>query len=270
MKIQVLRVKDWNTLYENNRTRELKSLDWFPMRNKHDGDGFTELLDHPNGVAHYGAWVLLLQVASKGSTSAPRGTLLRECARPHDAKSLARMTRGNETIFSEAIPRLLDMKWLETVEFTIEESAAKPEGVGTIPHDPAPSCDKLPSSRARACASVQFSSVPSGEGVGGVENPIVNLKTWLSTVFRKTPGVIWPNNEEHLIVEIARRPALPDELAELEAYRVANLRYFPRSSARLLDQWDKTLDEARNWKELHQDENPPTLTADEKLRLALQ
>ncbi len=311
MKIKVLRIKDWDALYENNRTRELKTLDWFPMRNKHDGDGFTELLDHPNGIAHYGAWVLILQVASKcrevalrcnhpappcGETipqnPAPgcdnpalrcggRGTLLREGARPHDAKSLARVTRGNEAIFNEVIPRLLEMQWLEIIEVTQLPQNPAPGCDDTIPHNPAPGCDnpapgcdKVPSSRTRARAfpSVPFSSVPR-EGVGGVAKPIDKvdlLKTWLCEVFQKTPGVIWPNNEEFLIVDLSRRPLLSDEISELQTYRVQNLRYFPRSSSRLLEQWDKTLDEARSWKETHADENPRPLTDEEKMKLALQ
>jgi hypothetical protein len=53
------RVKDWSKIYENNRTRELKRMDWVPIPNKMDGDGFTELVDHPNGAAHLGAWLAL-------------------------------------------------------------------------------------------------------------------------------------------------------------------------------------------------------------------
>lgn len=109
----VYRVVDWDRNFENNRTRELKRLDWVPFPNKHDGDGYTELLDHEDGAAHYGAWCAIVQVASKCD---PRGTLLRDGARPHDARSLARMTRIDEGIMSEAIIRLVTtVKWLEVV-----------------------------------------------------------------------------------------------------------------------------------------------------------
>ena len=69
---EVLRVRDWNLLFENNRTRGLKHLDWVPMQNNLDGDGYTELVDHPNGAAHLGAWLAIVWIASRCHT---RGTL---------------------------------------------------------------------------------------------------------------------------------------------------------------------------------------------------
>ncbi len=123
----VLRVRDWNKHYENNRTRELKRMEWVPTPNRMDGDGFTELLDHPNGVAHFGCWNLCLQVASRCN---PRGVLVRSDNRPHDAVSLARMTRVPAAMFQEAIPRLLVIGWLESVTREVagisQESAGEP------------------------------------------------------------------------------------------------------------------------------------------------
>jgi uncharacterized phage protein (TIGR02220 family) len=108
------RIRDWAKHFENNRTRELKYMDWVPVPNKHDGDGFTELLDHPEGLSHYGAWHLILQVASKCEI---RGTLLRDGAaggkRPHTPESLARITRGDEKTFKDAIDRLVSIGWIE-------------------------------------------------------------------------------------------------------------------------------------------------------------
>ena len=108
------RIRDWAKHFENNRTRELKYMDWVPVPNKHDGDGFTELLDHPEGLSHYGAWHLILQVASKCEI---RGTLLRDGAvggkRPHTPESLARITRGDEKTFKVAIDRLVSIGWIE-------------------------------------------------------------------------------------------------------------------------------------------------------------
>jgi hypothetical protein len=124
------RIRDWARNFENNRTRELKKMDWVPVPNKHDGDGFTELLDHENGMAHYGAWHLILQVASKCD---PRGTLLRDGAgggkTPHTPHSLARITRGSAAVFGEAIGRLVNIGWLETCDNPAQ-----------IPHNPAPAC----------------------------------------------------------------------------------------------------------------------------------
>lgn len=120
------RIRDWNKHFENNRTRDLKELRFVIFPNKHDGDGYTELLDHPNGAAHYGAWCALVQVASKGQHPAGgcgnpagccdcRGILLRHGAKPHDSASLARLTRMPAVIFDEVLPRLNQIGWVEIV-----------------------------------------------------------------------------------------------------------------------------------------------------------
>lgn len=133
----MFRIVDWDLHFENNRTRELKRLEWVPIPNKHDGDGFTELLDHPEGEAHYGAWCLLVQVASKCE---PRGTLSRDGARPHDVRSLARMTRCKEGTLATAIKRLVsDIGWLEIVPDPPQQSGVTEisQEDATMSHPPA-------------------------------------------------------------------------------------------------------------------------------------
>ena len=73
----MIRVVDWSARFENNRTRELKRLDWVPVPNRMDDDGYTELLDHENGAAHLGVWLAILQIASRCDV---RGTLSRQGA----------------------------------------------------------------------------------------------------------------------------------------------------------------------------------------------
>lgn len=143
----VLRIKDWDKHFENNRTRELKKMTWVPFPNKQDGDGYTDLMSHLDGVAHFGCWIAICQVASKCD---PRGTLLRDnpalgCdpdkhpqKRPHDTASLSRMTRVPEEILKKAIDRLIIIGWLETYEIpapkcdpSTAEGCALPEGNGT-------------------------------------------------------------------------------------------------------------------------------------------
>jgi len=127
-----LRITDWDEHYENNRTREMKRMSWVPMPVKHDGDGYTELLDHPNGAAHFGAWCALVQVAARCGT---RGTLLRdsrttpqEGAESHNPASLARMTRIPEAVWVEVLPRLVSIGWIEGYEIP-QEGAAIPQVV---------------------------------------------------------------------------------------------------------------------------------------------
>jgi hypothetical protein len=107
------RVKNWDTIYENNRSRVIENTSWVPIPNKHDSDGYTLVIEHDHGAMHYGAWCALVQVASKCK---PRGTLVRD-GKPHTAESLARQTKIPASVFREAIPRFLspEIGWLEEV-----------------------------------------------------------------------------------------------------------------------------------------------------------
>jgi hypothetical protein len=105
------RIKNWDKHFENNRTRELKRLDWVPIPNKMDGDGYTDLVDHPNAAAHLGAWLAIVEIASRQD---PRGTL--PVGRHGLAKTLSRISRLPVELFEEAIPRLIgEVGWLEEV-----------------------------------------------------------------------------------------------------------------------------------------------------------
>lgn len=145
-----LRVANWSEHFENNRTRELKVMTWVPVPTKQDGDGYTQVMDHPQGAAHFGAWIAMLQVAAKCDE---RGTLVREGRSgvrvPHDAASLSRLTRIPARILSDAIARLVEIGWLEDdaeeEPVTLLESACRQEGATAsqegagIPQDAAPS-----------------------------------------------------------------------------------------------------------------------------------
>lgn len=129
------RIVNWNEHFENNRTRELKVLHWVPVPNKHDGDGYTDLLDHVDGPAHYGAWCAIIGVASKCE---PRGTLLRDGARPHDARTLARMTHFPVAAMEGALGRLVHpIGWLEVVPDPVPQNGvtAIPQESATAPHE---------------------------------------------------------------------------------------------------------------------------------------
>lgn len=113
--MDVYRIKNWEDQFENNRTRKMKNMMWVPVPNKHDGDGYTELIDHENGAAHLGAWLAILQVASKCPI---RGTLMRDNGMPHSATTIARVTRIGKGIIYDAITRLssVEIGWLEVVQ----------------------------------------------------------------------------------------------------------------------------------------------------------
>lgn len=139
----LIRVVDWDTLYENNRTKDVKKTSWVPVRNTMDNSGYVELLDHVNGPSHFAVWIAILQIASRCKV---RGVLSRD-GRNHDPESLARISRIPQPVFEEAIPRLLSIGWIST-DVVSNESDNKTAQIGT-PRD------------ARTRASVLFSSVLS-------------------------------------------------------------------------------------------------------------
>jgi hypothetical protein len=107
----LLRVRDWDRLYENNRSRELERTQWIPMPNDLAEDTYVELVSHEDGAAHLGVWHAVLMVASR---SRPRGVLMREDGREHTAESLALLTRLLKATVEIAIERLLVIGLLET------------------------------------------------------------------------------------------------------------------------------------------------------------
>lgn len=121
------RIKDWDARYENNRTRDLKHMAWVPVPNSQDGDGYTELVCRKNGPQLFGAWIVILQVASKCN---PRGTLVRDNGIPHDAASISRMTRFPVDLVQETLKLLASeaVDWLECDETPMNTQ---------IPHPPA-------------------------------------------------------------------------------------------------------------------------------------
>lgn len=124
------RIRDWDKHYENNRTRDMKTMSWVPVPNKHDGEGFATIMHEPDGVQILGAWLLILQVASK---SHPRGTLLRDSRTPHTALSIAIKTRVHD---KNIIQRALDFLSSPQVAW-IEHYADNP---APSCGNPAPSC----------------------------------------------------------------------------------------------------------------------------------
>lgn len=106
----ILSVRDWNERHENSKSRAMLDTRWFPMPNDLSADEYVELVDHPDGAAHFGVLSSLLMVASRAK---PRGTLVTHDGRPHDAESLARLTRHPKVLVEDAIDRLLKIGLLE-------------------------------------------------------------------------------------------------------------------------------------------------------------
>jgi hypothetical protein len=259
-KLPVYQIRDWNIHFENNRSRELKTLDWVPLPNKHDGDGFTDLISEPDGVTLFGAWVLILQLASKCS---PRGTLLRKVGTiphegattpqtaqkqaphegattliPHDFASISRITRCPEKMVENAIRKCLEIGWIEVVYKECR-------------HNPAPDCDLVPSSRARAEGNrIEGNRSTEGMDKEKPEQPekggIWEFKKRVGAIFQRKDTDHWKQPEELELVQVFKRPEAFNELQIVENAYGRGLKYLPQSVGRLLEDWTGTLDKARN------------------------
>ena len=106
-------VTDWGELYENHETRKRKSLFWVLVPNSHDSLGFVEIMERPDGLEVFGAWNLILQVASKCPV---RGLLANAKGRPYTAREIAKKTRANADQIENALKVLVEIGWIHAEE----------------------------------------------------------------------------------------------------------------------------------------------------------
>ncbi len=132
--MKTYRVKDWDKHYETAETRKLVSLRWLPVPNKHDGLGYRRIAAQPNATELFTAWILILQVASKGRGPEERGNLLRGQEALGD-EDLAMMTGFPKAIFTRALEFFSNPKqgWLLVNEVGVVESPASPADSPVIP-----------------------------------------------------------------------------------------------------------------------------------------
>lgn len=61
----MLTIVDWNERYEKSDTRKCKDMKWVPVPNRWDSIGYLAIMDLPDALAVMGAWMLILEVASR-------------------------------------------------------------------------------------------------------------------------------------------------------------------------------------------------------------
>lgn len=130
--ILYLHVRNWSTKFENNRTRGLKFLDWVPISNHMDSDGYVEIIDSPDGPSHFAFWIACVMMASRCENPAHRGVLLRDDGTPHTIASVARQCRIPAPLCEIATKRLLALGWLEHlthIQFTQLQATQDAAGI---------------------------------------------------------------------------------------------------------------------------------------------
>lgn len=121
-------IRDWDQHFEvaqSKRSKRPERTQWVPIPNKHDGKSFRRLMKMKNGPALYGAWVLIVQVASKCQV---RGTLC-DGDGPLTAADIADKTLVDEKIIQAALDACSSkaIGWIESREYYSERA---PSAVG--------------------------------------------------------------------------------------------------------------------------------------------
>jgi len=128
------RVSNWDEIYENNRTREVKTLHWIPVPIKLAGDGYTLIMDKEDGAAIFGTFIAILEIAA---SCEPRGTLLRRDNLAHTCDTIARMSRVPATLVRRTIDVCTkETMWLEIID--LETGATISQEGATISQEGAP------------------------------------------------------------------------------------------------------------------------------------
>lgn len=128
------RIRDWDKIYENNRSRELKTLTWVPIPVKLNGDGYVTLMEHKDGAAIFGAFVAIVELAANCN---PRGLLVRGAGIPHSPATIARQTRMGVPLITKTLNTCCsnEINWFEIID--LETGATTSQDGATIPQQSA-------------------------------------------------------------------------------------------------------------------------------------
>jgi hypothetical protein len=103
-----IRIRDWNEHFEQDRTRQWKTLKWVPIPNK-QGAGYRKMMADKKGLEFFGCWIALVEVASLCS---PRGDLSK-----YSLDDLSRLTLIDKNTLEKAINYLSQsLDWIELIE----------------------------------------------------------------------------------------------------------------------------------------------------------
>lgn len=197
---KLYRIVNWEDTYETGESRKLKTLLWVPVPNKHDGLGFKRMAMQRNRCELFAAWMLFVQLASKGRPE-QRGTLARD-GLPLEVEDMALMTGFPRDVFERALIFFSEPKvgWLTTDApgGTSALSASPPAQAGDSPDKPAQSPDASgntpdvsvpPASTGRqACMKIgreEAQPAAPGPPVGKEESE----DEWMSRLKRECPRI---------------------------------------------------------------------------------
>lgn len=121
----MLKIKNWNEHYETAETRKLGTLHWVKVPNQQDSLAYRLIASHKRGAEIFAAWILMVQVASKGKRE-ERGNI------PLSPDELGIVTGFPAEVFKLAIDFLKTPKiaWIEDIP---GENPSSPDASGDFP-----------------------------------------------------------------------------------------------------------------------------------------
>lgn len=198
------RIRNWTSIFENAESRKLKALKWVAMPNKMNTQGYTALMDHPNGAAHLGAWCAIVEICSAREPRELRGTLPESDGSIGGiSRVLGRISRIPPVVFEELIPRLIqdpEIQWIELDPTTSGEltdvSGKSPDVPGAPPEVPAANRRELEGTE--------------GEGKEGKDTPPAPFLVSWRTDESYVPFVgVWRE-----IATVTGKPLIDDDFAD--------------------------------------------------------
>lgn len=113
---QVITIRDFTGHFTVSQNRRNEGpFGWIAVKTKHDGKGFRRLMMHDHGAAIYGAFLLMVQVASK----CPKHGVLADEDGPLTTEDLELKTGCPKKVFDEAIEVLSSkgIAWIQIEAF---------------------------------------------------------------------------------------------------------------------------------------------------------
>ena len=201
-----IKVAQWGETYENSDTRKRKTLFWVLVPNRHDTRGFCKLMRREDGLEVFGAWNILLQLASRCSV---RGELAGSNGEAYSAEDVANMTRTDPDKITNAIDVLTEIGWLHSDDLPPHSDDLPPHSDDLPPHS-----DDLPQgaeARKKEREERKKERTPltpqGGEEEGGGMPEALRSETFLAT---------WARWKTYLIEK--KRPLVPtQQAAQLES-----------------------------------------------------
>jgi hypothetical protein len=104
----IIKIRDWDTHFEADRSRQWKKLSWVPIPNK-QGLGYKKIMQQKNGAEIFGCWNALIQQAS---LCTPRGDLTK-----YSIDDLSTNTMIPLSTLKNAIAFIVEhLDWIEVIK----------------------------------------------------------------------------------------------------------------------------------------------------------